>query len=128
MWKAQWKSDYEWQGSSPAELDAILDDLHTKCDRNQPILAAVESINGDTLTIGLGSELSLLSFVQGNGKPPYLSSVGNCHEDGVSVFYYMGEWTEIPKRRLIPLPLARQAMRSFIVTGKIPNNVNWEED
>jgi hypothetical protein len=128
MWAAQWEIGCERQGHSITELDALLDDLHAKCESTQPILVAVKSINGDTLTIGLGNGLSLLSFIPHNAEPPYLSSSGNRQAQGMSIFYYMGEWTEIPKRKLIPLAVARQAMRSFIATSTLPDDLIWEED
>lgn len=128
MWKAQWESGNERKGALSSELDALLDNLHSKCEHCRPMLVAVESSNGDTLTIGVGSELSVLSFVPGSGEPPYLSSVGDRQEQGVKVFYYMGEWTEIPKRKLIPYALARQAMRSFVDSGRLTDDIRWEED
>lgn len=127
MWHAQWKASGEKRVRSVPELDALLDMLHGK-SRERPILVDVTSDDGNTLTIGVGSELSVLSYVPANGDPPYLSSIGNPNDEGVVVFGYMGEWTEIPTRNLVPAMLAREVMRHFVRTGELSDAVRWEED
>ncbi len=126
MWKIQWNGDSEAEVASIAELDALLDQIHsTGC----AVMAVVESpANGDSLAIGLGRTVSVLNFVPGTGDPPYFSSVGADERDESVEFNFMGEQSEFPMRNTISVESARIAMREFFETGKLATSVEWEED
>ena len=127
MFKARWAEKPEVAIGTVEELDRLLDQLQQE-NIPSPVLVTVElQSSGDSLSIGLGRKESVLNFVSGSGNPPYWSSVGEHEEDEAVGFNFMGELSEIPLRHLIPLDLARQAVRDFVRTGKLSQIVKWEE-
>lgn len=127
MWKIRWDSSHETTVHTIEDLDLVLDQLQ-KGSTAAPILATVElPSSGDSLSIGLGREESVLNFVSGSGDPPYWSSVGKYEEEDAVIFNIMGEFSEIPLRHLIPMDAARQVVRDFAQTGKLSDKVTWEE-
>ncbi len=110
-----------------AELDRVLDELTERHWGEDAVLAEVSLPIGDALSVGLGHERSVLSFVPGTGLPPYFISRGPTeHGDGLA-FYYYGQWTHFDERNLISLGIAREAVRQFVRTGNLANSVPWEE-
>lgn len=90
----------------------------------------LSSPSGDTLSIGMSGGLACLNFMDSTGDPPYLTAVGNAAlspEDGVQVFRYEGQWTEIPTRNCVPLDTAIRVAREFYRTGELPDFLEWEE-
>lgn len=129
MLKVQWDSNSERQVDSVEQLDVLLDKLDEQHNGKNAIMVTVELVDsGDTLTIGVGRNLSVLSMVPGSGDPPYYSSVGDENSNGLVTFLYMEEPTEFPLRKCIPRELARQAMQHFAATGERSDQVKWEED
>jgi len=127
MFKATWAERPEVAIGTVEELDRLLDRIQQE-NIPSPVLVTVElQSSGDSLSIGLGRNESVLNFVSGSGNPPYWSSVGEHEEDEAVGFNFMGELSEIPLRHLIPLDLARQALRDFVRTGKLSQIVKWEE-
>jgi hypothetical protein len=127
MLKASWGELSEFALGTVEELDRLLDQLQSEHSAS-PVLVMVEfSASGDSLMIGLGKEDSVVNFVSGSGNPPYWVSVGNHAEHDLVVFDFMGSHTEILRRHLIPVSLARHAMRVFVQTGTLCRNVQWEE-
>lgn len=114
--------------ASIGDLDALLDELHAEAVRGQPILVSVErSDNADSLSIGLGRDVSVLNYVSATGDPPYFSTCGGPLEDRTVHFMFMGDWSEFPLKNTIPLEAARRAMRHFWQTGALSPDVEWEE-
>lgn len=113
---------------SIGELDSILDQLNKEFAQKRPSLVEIEIKSGDILSIGLGLNKSLLSFVSASGDPPYFISKGKKEnlEDTV-VFYCHNEWSEFPSFALIQMELARTVVREFVKTGKLSDKIEWEE-
>ena len=100
----------------------------TEKARDEPFLATVVLGNGDGLAIGLGDDETVLAFVAGTGDPPYYVSRGPRETDEPPLdFLYGGEWSEFPRRNAIPVALAREGMRTFVLEGRLPDFVGWEE-
>lgn len=60
----------------------------------QPLIAVVTVDDGDSLSIGLGREVSVLSYVGAAGNPPYFSSQGSVRvRDGEGVVFHY--WVEV---------------------------------
>lgn len=110
------------------ELDTILDQLNKEFDQKRPSLVEIENQSGDILAIGLGLKESILSFVSASGDPPYWISKGKKKnlEDTI-VFYCYDEWSEFPSSALIPMEVARSVMKEFVKTGKLSDEIDWEE-
>ncbi|WP_285470917.1 Imm1 family immunity protein [Actinoplanes sp. NBRC 101535] len=95
----------------------------------QPLIAAVTLDDGDSLSIGLGREVSVLSFVGASGMPPYFSSQGRARrrdDEGV-VFHYFGHWTGFPPSAALPVEDAVEAVRYFCEHGELSPQVDWVE-
>ncbi len=83
--------------------------------------------NGDSLSIGLGSDLSVLNYVRGDNNPPYYTSSGGSEEDRGISFLFGGELSQSPLRNTVPISTARAAMKRFCETGELSKDVIWEE-
>ena len=120
-----WRNKKTFEVNSVEELDARLDNLLKESNQEQPDMATLETEAG-TLVIGLGKH-SVLSYNSPEDKPPYYVSVGDQTKQGITTFSYDGEATEMHNRNLIGLHEAREAVRDFFRSGKLPQNVKWEE-
>lgn len=111
---------------SPAELDATLDRLHRECDPRHPILICID-LPDHRLDIGLGADPT---FVIVNTQPcdgTYWISVGEDRAEGYVDIYGCGNHQQIARRHLIPLELARSAIREFLQSGIRMPGVRWED-
>ncbi len=109
-------------------LDALLDEVHARATQDEPVLALVElQPSTDTLSIGLGRDVSVLNYVAGSGDPPYFTSSGGPDSEETVHYRYMGDWSEYPTKNTIPMAAARRAMRHFWLTGELDPSVAWEE-
>ena len=94
-----------------------------------PFIVDVTIDNGDTISIALGREVSVLNFISASKRPPYLASEGRppASGDGVVRFGYFGSMTEFPEGQAIPRSDALEAVCSFVATGSLPENIVWSE-
>lgn len=126
MYRISWNNNEE-HSESPQAVERLLDRLHASC-RTTPTLVTVERTdNGDSLSIGLGSDKSVLNYVRGDQNPPYYTSSGGNHRDEAISFLFGGEWSEYPLRNAVPVSAAREAMALFCKTGELSKNIMWEE-
>ncbi|UWZ58376.1 hypothetical protein Daura_20655 [Dactylosporangium aurantiacum] len=110
------------------ELRQALADVERDAAR-EPLIAEVTLDGGDSLSIGLGREVSVLSYVAASGNPPYFSSQGSSRvRDGKGVvFYYYGHWSEFPASAAVPIEDAVQAVRYFCRYGGLSPQLQWVE-
>lgn len=127
MWRVQWAEDKTRETLTIQELDALLAELARGRAGQRGMLVNIESPNGDVLTVGVGGDVSVVSYMRQNGKPPYVTTVGDPEAEGIVVFDYLGQWTEIPKRNTITFERAREILRRFLWDGTLDPNVEWEE-
>ncbi|HEX7899606.1 MAG TPA: Imm1 family immunity protein [Planctomycetota bacterium] len=124
-WQVEWRNEPADRCRALAELDALLDRLHRE---GKPILVQVTGPSKQgTLGIGLGLALSVLSHTPDSGEPPYRVSLGDPLAEGGTDFFMAGHHTEMENRWLIPMDLAREAMRHFCRTGELSDSVVWDE-
>lgn len=110
------------------ELDELLDQLALEYAGDRAIITKIElDTSGDSLTIGLGRDMSVLEHMRSSLDPPYLMSVGDHDKKGEVVFFLDGEATEIARSNLVPTSLAREAVRRFATTGELLDRIRWEE-
>ncbi len=119
--------DQEARVGGVQELDDLLDRLQREFAADLPHLVTVELEAGDSLAIGLGLPWSVLSFVAASREPPYYVSVGDGGFGQDIGFVFGGELSEYPSRNVIPLSVARTALRQFCLTGSLPATVSWED-
>lgn len=110
--------------SNVAELDTELDRL-AELNRGKPVIVEIINEKGDSLSIGLGGNESLLHLVSSNG--PYWVSTGNARAKGTAVFYLDGQWTEIRRKQLVPIAEAREAVRHWYLTGSLSPALRWTD-
>lgn len=91
-----------------------------------PLIVEVTLDGGDCLSIGLGREIAVLSYVGASKMPPYLSSQGWQGGESV-VFHYYGHWSEFPPSAAVPTAEAVDAVRYFCERGELSPLVNWVE-
>ena len=109
-------------------IEALLDGLHTRFSDGKPTLVTIERDGTrDSLSIGLGLDVSVLNHVRADKNPPYSISVGRSNRDEPIAFLFGGEWSEYPIRNTVPISAARAAMRKFCETGELTKDVVWEE-
>ena len=119
--------DQEREVSSLTQLDELLDSLHAEFSRSEPVLVTVELDSGDSLSIGLGQERSVLSFVGKSLEPPYYISVGEQDIDEPIAFRYGNQWSEFALRHSIPVAVARDVLRQFCRTSNLSTSIDWED-
>jgi hypothetical protein len=124
--RVEWGEDDGAWVSSVQELDWLLDDL-ARTAADKPFVVELISHEGDSMSVGLGSEESVLSWVSADGNPPYYASRGNREAEGTVAFFYGGSWSEFPKWSAVPMAEARAVMRQFFQTGERPASIDWEE-
>jgi Immunity protein Imm1 len=126
-WRIKWGENGDREIATLAELESMLDELG---QAEESALVEVMSPSGNSLAIavGGGENESMLNYIPADRNPPYLSSVGNEKAAGTFEFSFAGEWSESPRRHLIPSAVARNAVRHFFLTGELSSDVHWEED
>jgi hypothetical protein len=121
-----------WQGTTERlaschELDHRLSEIHERLKQETPALVTIERDQGDdSLSIGLGLDLSVLNYTGPNGDPPYYTSGGGDDVDLPIAFQYEGEWSEFPLRNAVAVTLARTAVAHYCQTGELTHEVRWE--
>lgn len=123
MFNVSWNNRME-DVASLDDVECLLDSIHRETFLGEAPLVTVErQLGGNSLTIGLGRDVSILSYIPGDSNPPYLVSVGELQGDEVIVFRFMGDWSEFPLKNGLPIAVARAAMRYFCRTGKLSESV-----
>ena len=125
------------------QLDAVLDSLIKHSPYDAPWMAHVTRANGDTVSIGLGKplildstgeplssgprpDITVFSWVQADGEPPYYWSNGGTPAAGNFVFFINGHWTEFSPESAVDMRTARQTLLEFITGSGLPKNIGWE--
>lgn len=124
-WRLQWGACSSAVVATSTELDEMLDNIHAEAQRGCPVVADLISPSGDVLSVGLGLDVSVLSFVSASGGPPYLASAGDDDAEGAVAFCWNGEWSEFPARQCIPAEEARRAVREFFTEGSLSPRIRW---
>lgn len=127
MYTVTWDDSREEAASIDA-VELILDRLHRRFQQaDEATLVTVERPGGAALSIGLGSDASVLNHVRSDGDPPYHTSVGGDEGDETFWFSYHGSPSEFPQRQIVPIATARGVMRRFCETGELADVIAWEE-
>lgn len=122
-----WGESGEARVSSVTELDILLDRLSSEYRGEQAVLVELTLPSGDALSVGLGHERSVLSFVPGDGLPPYFVSRGGRPDGPGLVYSYYGRWTHFDETHLVTSDQARDAVRFFFAHGRLSRALEWVE-
>ena len=113
--------------SNLQDLDHFLDEIHSEFMNRDPIIVSIE-LNGNNISLGLGSSLNFVQVINEDNQPPYWVTRGDKNLEGEVVYLFQAKHhTEIPKSYLIPMEKARVIIRDFFTTGLRSNIVNWVE-
>ena len=126
-WTLQWLPK---QTPVSVQNQSVLDDLLDSAERNattKPFMVELRSPAGTSLTIGLGSDVSVETFVAAVEAPPYFVSTGGTPHGNPLVFYRDGHWSEFESEAAISPCAAREAARTFLATGVRPSGIAWRE-
>jgi hypothetical protein len=126
-----------------AELDNIddlwdhLDNFRKRYSNSVGILIAPD---GQHLNLGrsnvmndytvLPQELGYVEHCPADGNPPYLAPVEDPSisiGDGILVFRYADELSEIPRRYCVELSKMKEIVRHFMATNRLPDWIMWEQ-
>jgi hypothetical protein len=129
------RAKIKWRGDEDGHLVTCEEEFrHALADAQHdaarlPLIAEVTLDDGDCLSIGLGREISVLSYVGASKMPPYFSSQGSARlRDGEGlVFRYCGHWSEFPPSAAVPTAEAIDAVRYFCEHEKLSPLMNWTE-
>jgi hypothetical protein len=105
-------------GDGPQETDVS----------GRPELPTLYDDRGRSLAIGVGDQSSLLVWTEDDSDGSSLLSQGVTQGGGDEVgFFYGNQYSYFPATALIPIDLAREAMRQFITSGTRPTVVAWQD-
>jgi len=89
----------------------------------------LEAASGNTLSLVVGGDDTVLSFTYGHLNPPYYASRGA--EDGIDpvMTCYVGliHHTEFPRKYVIPFEKGLIAAQEFAESGSLPQSIEWIE-
>jgi hypothetical protein len=111
------------------ELDRVVDMVIKSRCSEYPTVIEIQA-NGYLLTMAVGLPESFVQISSDSGLSPYFVAVSDkkAADDDTFNFYFQGlHHTEIRRRYILPTLLAREITRAFVVTGTIPESIEWEE-
>jgi hypothetical protein len=83
---------------------------------------------GATLSLGIGSPVSVLHFIEPGGWPAYTAEGSNAKATGVLTFLICGELTEIPAHFGMPFDIAKKGFFEYFDNSQRPQGFNWVND
>ena len=111
------------------QLNAILK-AATEEARSKNILGAViiEAENGNSLTIAVGGDETVLTFDYGHRNPPYYASKGASVSDEPFLTCYLTfqHHSEFSRKNVIPYHDGAKAVAQFLNSGNLPTCISWE--
>lgn len=110
---------------SARDLEALLDRLQRDCASGAPILVRIE-FAGHRLDLGVGADPTFLALSAQPSDGEAWISVGNPDAPGALEFWGCGGRQDVPRRHLVPLDLAREAVREFVATSTRSGGIRWE--
>lgn len=92
-------------------------------------LVQIVNESGDTLMVGLGKQLSVLTYAPAEGWSSKSSRSGDAIDDGEAIGFFMGShWSEMPKCYAVPVEHAREAVTFFCERGELLPSIEWADD
>ena len=117
------------QASNVAELDHLIDGvIKSECNK-YPTVVEIKRL-GYLFSMAVGLPESFVQITSDSNDPPYLvaAATRDDDKDGTFNFYLQGlHHSEIPRRNILPVSKARELARTFLITGTIPEGIEWEE-
>jgi hypothetical protein len=122
-----WGAGNAKESSSVHELEALLERLERDAT-TRPFMAELFVHGAGSLSIGLGSVVSVANFTSEGRHPPYFqSSRHGDDEDDDIVSFYGGAWSDFTPSSGIASTVALAAMRHFFESATRPDIIRWYE-
>lgn len=129
------KGSLEWDGSARVSVDqesdlrSILAKLADQAASSRPFIVDLVLENGESLSMGVGQNRSVLSYASAEKEPPYYVSRGTTkpYTKQLTEFDYDGEPTQFDDSELIPEREAVDAMCFFLKFGRRAPFVDWRQ-
>lgn len=100
--------------------------LHEQA-KPDPFFAILNAPDGSSLALGLGRELSVLSYTAPEGWPAR-HVLADVAEEGLVNYKFLGHFSEMPVRYAVPLHEALDAAVDFFSSGELSARLQWEDD
>jgi hypothetical protein len=108
------------------EALALLERVHRQADREAPPLLEFRAEGGCALGVGLGREVSVVTY-QRSLEPPYFISLGSVARES-TWFCYASRYSEYIASNLVSIDVAKRAVSDFFESeGGRSNQLEWEE-
>ena len=112
------------------ELDAVLQSATEESHAREMLnVIFIEGKDGNTISMVVGDDETVLVFTYGHGNPPYYESRGSIVADDPVFTCYISflHHTEFSRRCVIPVAQGQRAVHEFFETGALPSLVTWAE-
>jgi hypothetical protein len=112
------------------ELQHVLEEADVKARNvSRPNIIDLTASNGDTLSMVVGGDETVLGFTSGNGSPPYYASRGESDvvEPVMTCYLHSVHHTEFPRHAVISREAGLMATIDFLELGGLPRCVRWQE-
>ena len=116
--------------STRAELDGLLESAGKEARAHGRLNAIfLESSGGNSISIVVGGDETVLTFRYGHGNPPYYASRGAAKVPLPIMTCYVGllHHTDFPRIYVIPYAKGLAAVHEFAASGSLPASVEWLE-
>jgi len=128
MWQIQWNDNEPHPATSVDEVNSMLDAVHQEHAESGRLVQIVNE-SGETLMVGLGKSLSVLTYAPAEGWPSKSSRNPDAIDDGEAIGFFMGShWSEMPKSYAVPVEQAREAVTLFCKQGELSPSIEWIDD
>jgi hypothetical protein len=117
-----WSADDSAVVHNVRELDVLLDRLAAEHGPTDRIIVIIDGPGEGSVYHGVGGDLSFVSSCE----MPYLTTVADDSCTGEVDYFFQGHYSHVACRNLIPTPVAREIVRRFFVSGRLPATHAWE--
>ena len=85
--------------------------------------------NGNKISLVVGGDETVVGFIYGHGKPPYLVSLGESTEVApvLTAYVALAHHTEFPRKWVVSSAVGARAAVEFFRTGDLPRSIRWVE-
>jgi hypothetical protein len=125
-WTIQTRADGTEPVADAEQLRTRLSELQEQA-KKAPFFVILNAPDGSNMAIGLGRDLSVLSYSTAGGWPAQ-HVVGDSHREGLLTYTYLGDFSEMPARYAIPVQEAIEATVEFFNSGRRTGRLTWEND
>jgi hypothetical protein len=84
--------------------------------------------DGATLAVGLGRDLSVLSYTAPGGWPSKHIVNQQAPDDELVAYGFLGHFSEMPARYTASVSAAIDAAVEFFKSGRLSDELQWEDD